>query len=74
MITNLNDIVMCKIGSLVLCPMPQIKTLPLFVHPMLLALHGLYRGQVEEIAKKEELKNKNGGNGSPGHGMKKDKN
>lgn len=43
--------------------MPKVMYLPLLVHPMLIAVHGLIKCQLNDILRREELKaNRNGQN------------
>lgn len=45
-VSNFNDIINCKIGSVVLCLQPKLLTLPLLIHPMLISIHSLIKSQV----------------------------
>ena len=61
--TSINDIINCKIGSLVIFLMPKLLTLPLLIHPLLISIHCIVKFQLEELIRKEEYKNKY--NGTP---------
>lgn len=61
MAVSINDILNCKTGSLVLCLMPKLLTLPLLIHPMLISIHCIVKMQLEELVRKEEYKNKYNG-------------
>ena len=50
--TSINDMINCKIGSLALCLMPKLLTLPLLIHPMLIPIHTIIKLQMEELVKK----------------------
>ena len=46
--SNITDVIECKAGSMAICLLPKLITLPLLLHPLFIPLHKVIKRELDE--------------------------